>query len=123
MVVLPPLADLRRPANRWQTVFASTMLLAEKSMQNADRRDILATVSMQADEFLPIEARLFRNTEQWIRQPAGIEAPAGNGMSPYDAARILFVEYAPRGALPIQRPVKPNPIQRPVKPNPRRDAP
>jgi hypothetical protein len=54
MVVPPPLADLRHPADRWQTVFASTMPLAEKSVQNADRCDIQATVSPQADEFPPI---------------------------------------------------------------------
>jgi hypothetical protein len=64
MVVLPPLADLHRPADRWQTVFASTMLVAGNSMQNADRCDIQATGSAQADEFQPIEPRLFRNTEQ-----------------------------------------------------------
>jgi hypothetical protein len=74
MVVLPPLADLRRPANRWQTVFAVPMPLAEKSVQNADRCDIQATPSTQADEFPPIELRLFRNTEKKIRQPAGLEA-------------------------------------------------
>jgi len=48
MVVPPPLADLRHPAERWQTVFARMMLLAEKSLQNADRCDIQATVSTQA---------------------------------------------------------------------------
>jgi len=64
MVVLPPLADLQRLANRWQTVFASTMPVAGNSMQNADRCDIRATGSAQADEFQPIEPRLFRNTEQ-----------------------------------------------------------
>jgi hypothetical protein len=63
MVVPPPLADLRHPANLWQTVFAWTMPLTGNSMQNTERCDIQATVSMQADEFLPIEARLFRNTE------------------------------------------------------------
>jgi hypothetical protein len=50
MVVPPPLADLRHPAERWQTVFASTALLAEKLTQNADRCDIEATVSTQADD-------------------------------------------------------------------------
>jgi hypothetical protein len=44
MVVPPPLADLRHPAERWQTVFPRMMLLAEKSVQNADRCDIKATV-------------------------------------------------------------------------------
>jgi hypothetical protein len=44
MVVPPPLADLRRPANLWQTVFVSTMPLAGKSVQNADECGIHATV-------------------------------------------------------------------------------
>jgi hypothetical protein len=74
MVLLPPLADLRRPANRWQTVFAMTMLLTEKSVQNADRCDIQATGSAQADEFPPVEPRLFRNTSQGIEHPPRIEA-------------------------------------------------
>ena len=59
MVVPPPLADLRHPAERWQTVFARMMLLAEKSLQNADRCDIQATVSAQADEFSPIQRVFF----------------------------------------------------------------
>jgi hypothetical protein len=59
MVVPPPLADLRHPAERWQSVFASRMLLAGKSVQNADRCDIQATVSAQADEFPPIERVFF----------------------------------------------------------------
>jgi len=59
MVVPPPLADLRHPAERWQTVFARMMLLAEKSLQNADRCDIQATVSTQADEFPPIQRVFF----------------------------------------------------------------
>jgi len=54
MVVPPPLADLRHPADQWQTVFAATALLAEKLMQNADLCDIEATVSAQADDFLRI---------------------------------------------------------------------
>jgi len=58
MVVPPPLADLRHPAERWQTVFARMMLLAGKSVQNADRCDIQATVSPQADEF-PLIVRVF----------------------------------------------------------------
>jgi hypothetical protein len=59
MVVPPPLADLRHPAERWQTVFARMMLLAGKSVQNADRCDIQATVSAQADEFSPIRRVFF----------------------------------------------------------------
>jgi hypothetical protein len=59
MVVPPPLADLRHHADRWQTVFARMMLLAEKSVQNADRCDIQATVSAQAGEFSPIERVFF----------------------------------------------------------------
>jgi hypothetical protein len=70
MVVLPPPGDLRHPAFRWQTVFASTAPLAEKSMQNADRCDIQATVSMQPRKSQAVEPRLFRNTEQWISAPA-----------------------------------------------------
>jgi hypothetical protein len=46
MVVPPPLVDLRHPVDRWQTVFAITAPLAGKLMQNAERRDIPATVSM-----------------------------------------------------------------------------
>jgi hypothetical protein len=61
MVVPPPLADLRHPADRWQTVFARMMLLTEKSVQNADRCDIQATVSPLADEFQPIQ-RVFSAT-------------------------------------------------------------
>jgi hypothetical protein len=63
MVVPPPLADLRHPANRWQTVFASTVPVAGNSMKNADRCDIQATVLAQADQFQRIEPRLLRNTE------------------------------------------------------------
>jgi hypothetical protein len=59
MVVPPPLADLRHPAARWQTVFARLMPLAEKSLQNADRCDIQATVSTQADESPPIQRVFF----------------------------------------------------------------
>jgi len=33
MVVQPPLADLRHPVDRWQTVFAATPPLARKSMR------------------------------------------------------------------------------------------
>jgi hypothetical protein len=69
MVVPPPLADLRHPANRWQTVFIATALLAGKLMQNAVWCDIQATVSMQAGKSRPIVPRLFRNTEQGVRQP------------------------------------------------------
>jgi hypothetical protein len=54
MVVAPPLADLRYPADQWQTVFARILLLAEKSMQNAERCDIRATVSTELGEFPPI---------------------------------------------------------------------
>jgi hypothetical protein len=50
MVVPPPFADLRHPADRWQTVFVRMMPLAKKSVQKADRCDIQATVSRQADE-------------------------------------------------------------------------
>jgi hypothetical protein len=73
MVVPPPLADLRHPANRWQTVFAATAPLAGKSMQNAERRDIPATVSMQVGKSRPIVPRLFRNTEQCVRHPRGLD--------------------------------------------------
>jgi hypothetical protein len=69
MVVPPPWADLRHPADRWQTVFAPTALLAEKSMQNADRCDIEATVSAQADDFLPI-GRVFLATPVTARAAA-----------------------------------------------------
>jgi hypothetical protein len=64
MVVPPPLADLRHPVDRWQTVFDGTVPLAGESMQNAERCDIRATVSMQACKSPPIEPRLFSNTEQ-----------------------------------------------------------
>jgi hypothetical protein len=73
MVVPPPLADLRHPADRWQTVFAITVLLAGKSMQNAERCDIPATVSVQAGKSRPIVPRLFRNTEQCVRHPRGLD--------------------------------------------------
>jgi hypothetical protein len=59
MVVPPPLADLRHPADRWQTVFASTLPLAKKSLQNANRCGIQATVSRQADQFPPVERGFF----------------------------------------------------------------
>jgi hypothetical protein len=59
MVVPPPFGDLRYPAERWQTVFARLMPLAEKSLQNADRCDIQATVSAQADEFSSIQRVFF----------------------------------------------------------------
>jgi len=66
MVVPPPLADLRHPADRWQTVFAPMAVLAEKSMQNADRCDIEATVSARADDCLPI-GRVFLATPATAR--------------------------------------------------------
>jgi hypothetical protein len=59
MVVPPPFTDLRHPAERWQTVFARMMLLIEKSVKNADRCDIQATVSAQAGEFSPIQRVFF----------------------------------------------------------------
>jgi hypothetical protein len=59
MVVPPSFADLRHPAERWQTVFARMMLMTEKSMQNADRCDIHATVLPQRDEFPPIRRVFF----------------------------------------------------------------
>jgi len=46
MVVPPSLADLRHPGYRWQTVFAATVPLAGKLMQNAVWCDIRATVSV-----------------------------------------------------------------------------
>jgi hypothetical protein len=54
MVVPPPFSDLRHPADQWQTVFDGMIMLAEKSLQNADCCDIQATVSTQADESPPI---------------------------------------------------------------------
>jgi hypothetical protein len=72
MVVPPPLGDLRHPADRWQTVFAPTALLPGKSMQNAAQCDIRATVSMQSGESRPIAPRLFRNTDQCLRQLTGL---------------------------------------------------
>jgi hypothetical protein len=71
MVVPPPLGDLRRPAERWQTVFASTAPLADKSMQNAAQCDIQATVPIRAGKSRPIVPRLFRNTEQCLRELTG----------------------------------------------------
>jgi hypothetical protein len=59
MVVPPPFSDLRHPTDRWQTVFARMTLPAEKSVQNADRCDIQATVSTQVDEFPPIQRVFF----------------------------------------------------------------
>jgi len=59
MVVPPPFADLRHPADRWQTVFARIILPAGKSVQNADQCDIPATVSTQADKFPPIQRVFF----------------------------------------------------------------
>jgi hypothetical protein len=72
MVVPPPLTDLRYPADRWQPVFAATTLLAGKLMQNAAQCDIRATVSMKSGESPPIAPRLFRNTEQCVRQLTGL---------------------------------------------------
>jgi hypothetical protein len=72
MVVPPPLGDLRRPAERWQTVSAATAPLAGKSMQNAAQCDIRATVAIQAGKSRPIVPRLFRNTEQCLRQFTGL---------------------------------------------------
>jgi hypothetical protein len=59
MVVPPPFADIRHPADRWQTVFARIMPLAGKSVQNAGRCDIQATVWTQADDFPPIQRVFF----------------------------------------------------------------
>jgi hypothetical protein len=70
MVVPPPLADLRHPVDRWQTVFDGTAPLARESMQNAERCDIPATVSMQPLQYQRIEPRLFRNTKQCVSRAA-----------------------------------------------------
>jgi hypothetical protein len=70
MVVPPPFTDLRHRAERWQTVFARMMLLAEKSVQNGGRCDIQATVSTQAGEFPPIERVFFATPRnEKIRRP------------------------------------------------------
>jgi hypothetical protein len=37
MVIAPPIADLRYPPIRWQTVFLSTRPLVGKSAQNEER--------------------------------------------------------------------------------------
>jgi len=44
MVMAPPMADLRYPPVRWQTVFLSTRPLAGKSLQKAGWCGISATV-------------------------------------------------------------------------------
>jgi hypothetical protein len=86
MVVPPPLADLRRPACRWQTVFAITAPLAGKSMQNAEQCDIQATVSMQAGKFRQ-SSRVFSATPNNALGIGGaLMWSAGNRMSRYDAA-------------------------------------
>jgi hypothetical protein len=46
MVVPPPLADLRHPGCRWQTVFAAVASLVDKSVQIVKQCDIHATVSL-----------------------------------------------------------------------------
>jgi len=51
MVIAPPLADLRYPPIRWQTVFVSTRPLVGKSVQNGDRCGICATVWPQLSQF------------------------------------------------------------------------
>jgi hypothetical protein len=80
MVVPPPLADLRHPADRWQTVFASTMPLAEKSEQNADGCDIQATVSLQAVEFPPIGRGFFATPRDKKSGDPTFWYPAGTGI-------------------------------------------
>jgi len=59
MVVPPPLADLRQPVDRWQTVFAATPPLVRKSVQDAAGVRHLGNSFEQADEFRPIGAASF----------------------------------------------------------------
>jgi hypothetical protein len=48
MVVAPPFAYLHYPSRGWQSLFALTMPVRGKSVQNAADRDIPATVPLQA---------------------------------------------------------------------------
>jgi hypothetical protein len=66
MVIAPPIADLRYPPIRWQTVFVSTRPLAGKSMQKGASCGISATVWLQLSQFPSITPRLFRNTARLI---------------------------------------------------------
>jgi hypothetical protein len=89
MVVPPPLPDLRHPACRWQTVFAATAPLAGKSMQNAERCDIQATVSMQVGKFRRSSRVFFATPNNALGIREALMWSAGNRMSRYDAASIL----------------------------------
>jgi len=87
MVVPPPFADLRHPADRWQTVFARMMLVADKSVQNADRCDIQATVSTQAGESPPIQRAFFATPRNKKAGNPTFGWSDGTARDPCDATR------------------------------------
>jgi hypothetical protein len=79
----------RHPACRWQTIFAAVAPLAKKPVQNTTHCGIRATVLMQAGKSRPIAPRLFRNTEQCLRHPPGLDMVSWHRTSRYAAASML----------------------------------
>src|SRR5271165_5866213 len=106
MVIAPPLADLRYPPIRWQTVFVSTAPLVGKSVQNGDQCGICATVWPQLSRFRFIMARLFRNTSRRIGISATLAAVSGERIEPRGRCRVRVVA-AFRDFRLVQRAVKP----------------
>jgi hypothetical protein len=72
MVVAPPFAYLRHPSRGWQSLFALTTPVRDKSMQNVADRDIPATVLRKRGEFRLLTMRLFRNNQRIIVAFGGI---------------------------------------------------
>jgi hypothetical protein len=86
MVVAPPIADLRYPPIRWQTVFLSTRPLTRKSVQKDVCCGIYATVWPQLSQTPLMRARLFSNTAQQITTAAEWRRVFWNALALRDVA-------------------------------------
>src|SRR5215469_11225424 len=69
MVIAPSFAYLHHPSRGWQSLFALTMAVRDKSVQNVRHCDIPATALPQGAEFRLFAMRLFRNSQQLITRP------------------------------------------------------
>jgi hypothetical protein len=97
MVPAPPFAYLHHPALRWQSLFGATRRFVRKFVQNAFSRDIFATDSQQAAQFLMISLRRFCNTRRQNRPrqrneqiSAELAALLGRGFATLFGHRRLF---------------------------------
>jgi hypothetical protein len=75
MVVAPSFAYLHHPSRAWQSLFALTMPVRDKSMQNVADRDIPATGPTVNPRIPALTLRLFRNSQRVIGACGGT---AGN---------------------------------------------